>query len=357
MTHPAGHVPPWRWLVGLTLLVLAAHMLLLQARPGAFSIGVPSTTRALLTRSVVRAPEVAKNTAPAPTPPRVARAAPEPTHALATAPLEAAPNSGQNPTPAPVESMQDATNTVAPNPSDPQAHKEAAADTPPAATLASAALAASNALAVPSAVTLHYTVTGSSRQRSYQAQSRLRWRHDGVAYEAALEISAFLLGERAQTSAGRITAEGLAPTRFTDKARSLQATHFEWAKGKLIFSNNAPEAVLLAGAQDRLSVFMQLGAMVGGEPTRYPPGTTIALPTAGARELEVWTFTVVGAETLQLPGGEQATIKLERPSRREFDPKVEVWIAPNLDHLPARIRLSQSTGDFVDQQWLKTFAD
>ena len=38
----------------------------------------------------------------------------------------------------------------------------------------------------------------------------------------------------------------------------------------------------------------------------------------------------------------------------EFDQKVEIWLAPQLAYLPARTRITDANGDFVDQQWKST---
>ena len=43
-------------------------------------------------------------------------------------------------------------------------------------------------------------------------------------------------------------------------------------QGQVVFSNNAPSVTLLAGAQDRLSVVMQLGALLAGDPAALPAG-------------------------------------------------------------------------------------
>jgi hypothetical protein len=48
----------------------------------------------------------------------------------------------------------------------------------------------------------------------------------------------------------------------------------------VVVSNNTPSVMLLAGAQDRLSVLMQLGALLAGDPPRYPPGSVIAARSA-----------------------------------------------------------------------------
>jgi hypothetical protein len=204
---------------------------------------------------------------------------------------------------------------------------------------------------------LHYHVTANVRGHERSAHSELLWRHDGERYEVSLAIGGGVLPSRTQRSTGRITAEGLAPLRFSDKARSEEATHFLRDQGKVSFSSNRPEAQLLAGAQDRLSVLLQLGAMIAGDPGKFPPGTAIAIQTAGTRDAEPWLFLVERAEELLLPGGTLQAVKLTRDPRKEYDQKVELWLAPTLDYVPVRLRLTQPNGDSVDQQWASTDRD
>lgn len=204
---------------------------------------------------------------------------------------------------------------------------------------------------VPASARLSYRVTGESKGLNYSANSELLWQHDGVHYDARLVVSAFLLGSRSQTSRGTLTPEGLEPTRFADKVRSEQAAHFERSLGKIVFSANAPAAALLSGAQDRLSVLLQLSSMFAGNSALYPPATTLSVQVVSAREAEVWLLTVGELETLQLPGGEVQAVKLTRNPRRVFDQTAELWLAPSMGYLPVRLRITQSNGDFVDQQW------
>jgi hypothetical protein len=103
--------------------------------------------------------------------------------------------------------------------------------------------------------------------------------------------------------------------------------------------------------QDPLSIVIQLSALVGGDPAQFPVGTSIAVPTAGTREADTWIFTVESEEDLQLPGGDLKGLKLQRLPRKEFDTKVELWLAPRLDYAPVRLRLTSPNGDSVDQRW------
>jgi hypothetical protein len=121
-----------------------------------------------------------------------------------------------------------------------------------------------------------------------------------------------------------------------------------------VFSSNAPQLPLLAGAQDRLSVFMQLAAMLAAAPAKFPAGAVISLQTAGTRDAQPWLFTVEGDEELVLPGGTVPTRKLLRVPQREYDSRVELWLGTGMDYVPVRLRLTQPNGDSVDHQWAWT---
>ncbi|MDA8455573.1 DUF3108 domain-containing protein [Acidovorax sp. GBBC 3334] len=201
---------------------------------------------------------------------------------------------------------------------------------------------------LPAPVRLTFDVSGQAKKFDYRASATLAWRHDGARYEARQEVKAFLIGSRSQTSTGLVTPTGLQPERFGDKARSEQAAHFDFGAGRATFSANTPPAAIAAGAQDRLSVFIQLGALLSAAPERYPDGTHITLTTVGARNADRWTFTIEGTETLDLPIGSTPALRLQRLPRRDYDQKAELWLAPSLGFLPARIRITQSNGDYVD---------
>jgi hypothetical protein len=328
---------PARPLLLLTAAVLAAHALLLRAPPGAGQPPERSPARPFVTRTVAQAAPVA---APAAAP----AAAPQPL------PKAVAPDAAPTRRVATVELPARATATAA-TPVAPQPPAQAASAVAPREAAAVPAVAA---VAIPGSMRLTYKVEVRKGGMSLQANGQLHWRHDADSYEARLEVSAPLLPSRSQHSAGRITPEGLAPLRFSDKGRHEEAAHFERDKGKVSFSNNQPDAPLLAGAQDRLSVLLQLGAMIAGSPGKFPPGTHTTIQTAGTRDSEPWMFTVEGEEQLQLPGGKLAALKLIRNPRKEYDTKVELWLAPGMDYAPVRLRLTQPNGDSVDQQWSST---
>lgn len=196
-----------------------------------------------------------------------------------------------------------------------------------------------------------YDVQIQLHQQRRQAEGTLVWQHDGDHYTARLELSeGFGAGPRVLESAGRISPEGLAPARFSEAGRRTLAAHFDAAAGRVVFSANTPEAALQAGAQDRLSVLVHLAALLSGAPERFPPGATLSVQTIGAREAALWTFTVEGDEVVALPGGAATLRKLVRAPERPYEARLEVWLDPQRGHLPARIRTTLASGEWLDQR-------
>ncbi len=344
----------------LTAVVLLAHLAALQATP--ITLGPSQAEPALrfITRTIEPVP-VAQTPKEHPTA-SVAMSQEKDTRpqpAKAAKPRPAAVHANPPVTP-PSPAVTLAAEHAEPNPatlslaSASKAPLLAAADAPPTpaprAPRDRVALAAS-AYKLPASVHFKYRVEGNKFPYNFNAE--LWWQQNGSTYDARLALTAFGFG-RTQTSQGQITAEGLAPLRFSDKVRSEVAAHFDREKGKVTFSANTPDVPLQAGAQDRLSVLVQLAAMIAADPAHFPQGSTMAIQTIGPRAADTWVFTMGNQETLSLPGGQQATLKLVRNPREEFDQKVELWLAPALGYLPARIRITESNGDFVDQKWLST---
>ncbi len=207
---------------------------------------------------------------------------------------------------------------------------------------------------VPGSTRLKYDVSGLVKGFRYYVSGELLWLQDGKTYDARLEISHFLLGSRVQTSKGALTPLGLEPLRFGDKVRSEVAAHFQRGKGLVTFSANTPDVPLMPLAQDQLSIFVQLAAMWGANPGRFAPGLQLPFQAVGPRTSENWTFLVGAPERLKIDGRELPATKLTRERSGDYDTRVELWLAPALDYLPARIRLTQSNGDEVDMLWSRS---
>jgi hypothetical protein len=227
-------------------------------------------------------------------------------------------------------------------------------DTAAAAPVPAADVQAAYRFVIPDPVRLLYDVNGVVTF-AYTGGAEMIWKHDGANYTASLQITKFGFSLRNWTSKGALDAQGVAPIRFGDKGRSSEvAAHFQRDKGIVSFSKNAPEVPLQAGAQDHLSAFFQLSAMLAGDPARFAPETLVPFQAVNAHGSEAWVFKVGALENLDLPGGPAAAIHLTREHSAQYDTKVEVWLAPALAYLPVRIRLSQVNGDFAELVWRST---
>ena len=202
----------------------------------------------------------------------------------------------------------------------------------------------------PPSTRLLYDVSGNVKGIGYKAHGTLDWTVTDGRYEARMEMRVLLLGSRSQTSTGRIGPNGLMPERFADKSRSEKAAHFDAAQQRIRFSSNAPEVPLQPGAQDRLSLFLQLASLLQARPQAYTTGQTVDMQVAGTGDAPIWRFDVGEESTISLPAGEFKVRHLVRQPRKEFDSTVEMWLAPSLQHLPVRLRVKQSNGDVADQQ-------
>ncbi|GAB2807794.1 hypothetical protein GCM10027276_05540 [Comamonas piscis] len=206
------------------------------------------------------------------------------------------------------------------------------------------------AIKLPPSAQLQFQAKGSAKGFQYSAKAQLTFKTDGQRYQAEQQVSAFLMGSRSQTSSGQITPYGLAPERFVDKARKERSAELDTAGSRIRYSDGDEPQAISAGVQDRLSIFLQLSSMVSANPERYVPGSTVAINVTSARSTEVWTFVVDGPETLDLPAGPTPTLRLTRQPRKGQDQSAHLWLAPAMQYLPVRIRLSQSNGDFADLQ-------
>ena len=201
----------------------------------------------------------------------------------------------------------------------------------------------------PAPVLLNYELSGTSKGVKYTASASISWKYQDSSYQVRHEIKAFLFGNRSQTSAGQMGVTGLLPTRFGDQFRQEQAAHFDRAKGILIYSANTPSQAIEEGAQDRVSLFVQLAGAMAGTPSLRAEGQQFGFQVVSAKQAEVWSFAVLGPEKIKLPLGEVDSLKIHRIPRNEYDQKLELWLSPAYGYVPARLRITQANGDVIEE--------
>ncbi|CAM3978344.1 hypothetical protein [Roseateles saccharophilus] len=233
-----------------------------------------------------------------------------------------------------------------PPPAPPVALPEAAAAPPPAArprttqpgerppppAIADAPLAEPDAplLRLAGPATWRYRL----RQAGQDGEALLDWRPEADGrYSLRLTRQ---VGERALpawASLGRTGGAGLAPERFALQrgGQDRQAVNFDAEGRRVSFSASPAQFELPEGAQDRLSWWLQLAALVQAAPA---PGGRWRVWVASPRgELREWVFDAVDAEP-----DDAGTLHLRRQTLGPHDPGIELWLDPARGYWPVRLR-------------------
>ncbi len=362
----------WRTLWILLAGVLLMHWGLLSGQANHWSFNKPAQS-SLSTRTI--APEPTPQPIPAPAPQPAAVATPAPRKVAAPIPKKTSPEAKESkPISAATQEKpaQAATESVAIKPPENPASDNAmppddrissmpTASTPTLEKSLDPPLAAGQEIGEPTAtspVELKFPVSGNfaydvmyvTGSQTQSGAGTLGWSSDGRTYQLVMESKVLFLSLLRQTSVGSVSAAGLQPERYTDKRfrGSEKATHFQPDKGIISFANNKPDAPWTNRAQDRLSVMMQVAGMVKGDPARILAQPTISIPVAGTDDAEMWTFALEGTDKIELPAGTTTALHLVRYPRKEFDRRVELWLAPQLDYMPVRIKQTEQNGTTLE---------
>ena len=196
---------------------------------------------------------------------------------------------------------------------------------------------------------LRFKVHGFVDGMEYHANAELEWTLQGDQYQARQSVSAFLLGSMEQRSSGSITPQGLQPLEFSDRRLAKRRmVHFDWLAEHATFDPPRAATPIGSGAQDRLSVFLQLAALLKAMPELRAPGTRLEIPTLGSRRLQMWVFVVQAQEQLELPAGSMATLRLQRLAQAGDSENAQLWVNLEQGFVPARIRIEERNGDVMD---------
>jgi hypothetical protein len=197
---------------------------------------------------------------------------------------------------------------------------------------------------LPPAVTLRYDM----QRGALHGNGELQWRPGAERYELKLEGRVAGLTVLTQVSQGGFDSAGIAPQRFTDRRirRPLTAANFQREAGKITFSGPQTEYPLHAGAQDRLSWMIELGAVVAAEPALGVADAKVVMFVSGSHgDAGVWAFRCMGPDAVDSRSGQVAAIRFKREPRGPYDTTVEVWLDPKRHHLPVRALLRAGPND------------
>ncbi|MFC6310117.1 DUF3108 domain-containing protein, partial [Paraburkholderia dipogonis] len=182
----------------------------------------------------------------------------------------------------------------------------------------------------------------------------IHWTSNAQSYEMVVSVPLPFVGTFMYSSHGRIDAFGLAPDQYIEKRgrRAEDIAIFNRTDKKIAFTRTPSTLPLPDGAQDRFSMVMQLASLVRGDPGAYKPGVTRQFFVVDNDSGENWPVETIGDETIRTAQGFLDTRHFKRLPRHDGDlRRIDVWLAPSLGWLPARIVQTEPNGTQFELVW------
>ncbi len=156
-------------------------------------------------------------------------------------------------------------------------------------------------------------------------------------------------------SSGELRPFGIAPFEYVERIdianRELSA-EFDWTNHMVRFAGRGAGAPMafVDGTQDPLSLQFHLPLLAQAYPWRFTPGSQIDFQVA-RRKVESYTFVVDRFEPVKIGDRAIQSLKVIRPGTSDNRRSVELWMAPELDWIPIRLRFVDTNGEVWDS-WL-----
>lgn len=205
----------------------------------------------------------------------------------------------------------------------------------------------------PPSTRLDYRLEGY-RNGPLQGDARVEWRRQGEQYEVMVSVRLPPWFERRMISHGVIGPTGLMPRRYDQETqvalRDLRRATVLLAPDGAVTLANGQSAQAPAGVQDSASQFVQITWLFLTQAARLPVGAEVTLPLVLPHRVGQWVYDVVAQETVFLPIGPVEALHLKpRPhSGKPNEVSVEMWMAPQLQYLPVRLRLQQDADTHLE---------
>ena len=204
----------------------------------------------------------------------------------------------------------------------------------------------------PPSVTLKYDVqhANAAGQKTY-GHGAISWQVDGERYVIEGDAGVLFIRALSFSSSGTIDSQGVAPELYREKRfrKSEINTHFNRERNQISFSASEKSYPRVGGEQDRASIIWQLAGIGRGDSEKISIGAEIPLFVAGIRDGEIWTMRVIAEEEIATGAGKLRSwhfLRMPRPGT--FEPMLDLWLAPELDWYPVRLRQTEANGAWLD---------
>jgi hypothetical protein len=153
-------------------------------------------------------------------------------------------------------------------------------------------------------------------------------------------------------SSGELRPFGIAPGRYVERidiANRELSVDFDWSNHTARFTGRGAgePARFDDGTQDPLSLQFHLPLLAQNYPWRFTPGSLVQFQVA-RRRIESYTFAVDGFEPVTIRGKVLHTLKVLRPKGPDQPRGVELWMAPDLNWMPVRLRFVDTNDEVWD---------
>lgn len=205
---------------------------------------------------------------------------------------------------------------------------------------------------LPPSASLKYDIQKIPKEGSpTYGSGTISWHTDGQLYTVDGEFGVLFITALRFKSSGSITDLGIAPELYSEKRfrRSETNTHFQRDPAVISFSASTKSYPRTGGEQDRASIIWQLAGIGRGDSEKFVAGASIDLFVAGTRDAETWHILVIGQEDIVVDGTTISAWHVARaPRRGSYDQKLDIWLAPQLNWYPVRLRYTEANGDYLD---------
>jgi hypothetical protein len=178
--------------------------------------------------------------------------------------------------------------------------------------------------------------------------ARVQWLRQSDRYEVRviLDLGIFLMQFLSQ---GNVAGDSLAPRAYQESTPGR--TRVVQLGPENVVLNDGRTVAKPPGVQDTASQFVELSHRFSTGKEKLVVGGTTAIWLARPGGVDLWTYDIVGLDRLrtrELGIVEAFHLKPRPIANPQGNIYAEIWLAPTLQYLPVRIRITQPPDSYVD---------
>ncbi|MFD2270528.1 DUF3108 domain-containing protein [Undibacterium arcticum] len=199
---------------------------------------------------------------------------------------------------------------------------------------------------------MKYDVQALREGNKVFGSGKINWQSDGEHFRIDGEAGVLFFTVFNFSSEGTVGGNGIEPVLYYREAFSQIGHQYPLssrAQYDQFFSASTKSYPRQGGEQDRASIIWQLAGIGRADASVFAPGAEIDLFVAGARDGQVWRIQVVGQEQIETGTGKTVAWHVTRaPDPGSYDKSIDIWLAPQQDWYPVKLRETDKNGDYLD---------